>query len=628
MIHKLKLHEHPNAIGAGIALFVWVIYLTTMNPTVSFIDCGELAAVCSMLGVAHPTGYPLFTLLGRLFVMLPFGQEEIFQLNLMSAFFVASSIGIFFRLLIEFRASSLLFRAKKQNRDAQAATAYALSAISIALSFAFVSTVWAQSVALEVYSLHLFLIGLILLTFVRGMAELNEDTKLIPRSLILCAFISGLSFANHMTTILLVPGLSILFFRVFGWGKDSLFRALKMIPFFFVGLSVYIYLPIRSSSGVPLNWGFTGEFERFLWHITGKQYRSWIFSGFESASKQFKYFLENFENEYHLFFLVFVVLGIWYLWNQARRLLMFVIVLFLSCVLYAINYDIHDIDSYFLLAFLSVGVVITFGLSFVIEWILKNRSKLSYPLAMLVLVVLPLIQLNYHRSLVDESDNQLTKDYVSNVFTSLEQNALVLTYQWDYFVSPALYYQHIGRIRKDVTILDKELFRRSWYFKQLQRTNPKIIEKSKEKIDLFLRELHKFEHKETYIPSVIELRFNEMINDIISKALEERPVYLGNEIEPHFAGDYVRHPEGIMQRIGAILREQNVIKGELRVRIPKISNRLTRGLLRQYSVYYTLRATEEFRKGDVEQSKKHVQRALSIDPAFQPAIALSRNLPK
>ncbi len=560
--------------------------------------------------------------------MLPFGREEIFQLNLMSAFFAALSIGIFFRLLIELRACPLLFPAKKQNRDFQAATAFTLSAISIALSFAFVSTVWAQSVALEVYSLHLFLISLIFLTFIRGMADLNEDTKLIPRSLILCTFISGLSFANHMTTILLMPRLIILFLGVFGWGKDSLFRVLKMIPFFFVGLSAYIYLPIRSSSGVPLNWGFTGEFERFLWHITGKQYRSWIFSGFESASKQLKYFVTNFENEYHLFFLVFVVLGIWYLWNHARRLLMFAIVLFLSCVLYAINYDIHDIDSYFLLAFLAVGVVTTFGLSFVIEWILKNRSKLSYPLAMLVLVSLPLIQMHSHRSLVDESDNQLIKDYVSNVFATLEQNALVMTYQWDYFVSPALYYQHIRRVREDVTILDKELFRRSWYFKQLQITNPEIFEKSKEKIDLFLRELHKFEHEETYIPSVIELRFNEMIDDILSKAFEERPVYLGNEIEPHFAANYVRYPEGIMQRIGFRPPEQNVIKEELCVRIPKISNRLTKELLRQYSVYYILRATEEFRRGDMEQSMKHVQRALSIDPAFQSVIALSRNLPK
>ena len=48
-----------------------IVYLLTLSPTLQFIDSGELAVVCKTLGIAHPTGYPLYTLLGRLFSLLP-----------------------------------------------------------------------------------------------------------------------------------------------------------------------------------------------------------------------------------------------------------------------------------------------------------------------------------------------------------------------------------------------------------------------------------------------------------------------------------------------------------------------------------------------------------------------------
>ncbi|MGB5138628.1 MAG: DUF2723 domain-containing protein, partial [Candidatus Zixiibacteriota bacterium] len=57
--------------GVGIFLSTLILYLVTAYPTVAYIDSGELAVANWTLGIAHPTGYPLYTLIGRLFSLLP-----------------------------------------------------------------------------------------------------------------------------------------------------------------------------------------------------------------------------------------------------------------------------------------------------------------------------------------------------------------------------------------------------------------------------------------------------------------------------------------------------------------------------------------------------------------------------
>ena len=74
------------------------VYILTLAPGVFFIDSGELATVCIKLGIAHPTGYPLFTLIGRIFALIP-SSEPIYILNLSSALFSSLAVFIFFYLI-------------------------------------------------------------------------------------------------------------------------------------------------------------------------------------------------------------------------------------------------------------------------------------------------------------------------------------------------------------------------------------------------------------------------------------------------------------------------------------------------------------------------------------------------
>jgi len=74
---------------------VFIVYLFTLAPSVVQIDSGELAAVQATLGIAHPTGYPLFTIIGYIFSLIPLPFTIIYQLNLLAAVFCSAGIAVF-----------------------------------------------------------------------------------------------------------------------------------------------------------------------------------------------------------------------------------------------------------------------------------------------------------------------------------------------------------------------------------------------------------------------------------------------------------------------------------------------------------------------------------------------------
>jgi len=86
------IKRYYHIITAGL---VFIIYVITLAPTVIQIDSGELATVQATLGIAHPTGYPLFTLTGYIFSLIPLPFTKIYQLNLLAALWCAAGTLIF-----------------------------------------------------------------------------------------------------------------------------------------------------------------------------------------------------------------------------------------------------------------------------------------------------------------------------------------------------------------------------------------------------------------------------------------------------------------------------------------------------------------------------------------------------
>jgi hypothetical protein len=615
-------------LATSVAAACFAVYLTTLCPTVSFIDAGELAAVASLLGIAHPTGYPLFTIVAHCALWIPIGGEEVFRLNVFSAVVVAASVGVFFRMLLVLSRMSEVRNREVRDGTSHRRPATLLASAVASLVLGLSTTVWAQSVAVEVYGLHLLLMVLTALFFLKGVEESGRNDREIPRRLFAAAFFLGLSFANHLTTLLIVPALIYLYISAYGLSRESAIRAFKLSPFFCLGLSTYLYLPIRSSVHPPLEWGFPAEIERLFWHVSGKQYRSWMFSSFDSAEKQLTYFIDHFSSEFNWLLIAVLLFGVWTSFRLNRRIFWFLVVAFLGCIFYSINYDIHDIDSYFLLSYVVAGAFIFFGIRRLLEYLPPRSSNRSLAVAGLLLLALPVIQLLNNRKGVSEADNYLVADYTHNVFSNTARDALILSYQWDYFVAPSLYFQLVRHERTDVAIVDKELLRRSWYFIYLKDRFPWLIERSKGEVSAFLAELCKFEHALPYNPSVIEARYVGMINSFLDNSMRDHPVYVGPEIEPEIGQQYKRVPSGLVFRLSQSIDSSRVTPIKIYYRPSLYESRLTSGIRGLYVRMLTATGAHFLSKSQLSDATDCIEKALSVDPTFAPARAVREQITK
>jgi hypothetical protein len=600
MMNVKRIFSHPLLPGLAIAFGACIVYVRTLQSGLGFIDSGELVTVVHTLGIAHPTGYPLFTLLGWLFSHMPIGVEEAYRLNLMAAVFCSASLFFFykgFRMVLEDLAERLA-------GPAILATPAAAGGV---LVLAFSRTFWEQALAVEVYSLHLLMISLVIMLLVEARAQRSTMLWMLG------AFVLGLSFTNHMTTILLVPGVLYLYGTWVGSWKGAIRGLVRLLPPFLFGLSVYLYLPIRAAASPVCNWGDPSNLERIIWHLSGKQYRSWIFSSSDVAMKHLTAFVQGLPAEFAIAGIVLAMIGVIALWMKQRETAVGTILFFSVCLLYAANYDIPDIDSYFLLAYVCVGLWAAAGLLVVGRWV-EGMLKLPHVVLGAAMIAVGLVPCIMHYEELDESANHLVDDYTANMFASLVPGALVFSFQWDYWVSASYYVQQVRGERRDVLVIDKELLRRSWYLKELEQRAPALMGKVALEVELFRRELTKFEHGLPYEAAMIEGRYAGMIRAMVTRGMEDRPVYVTGEIEEQYTAGLMRVPEGLAFRVVGDAGFHPTPLVEFRIRPFHRQGRLEDMIWRLYGSAYQARGDYYREHGLAEEAKKAYNIGISVDP--------------
>mgnify|MGYP002397592136 CR=1 FL=1 len=604
-----------------------IVYVLTLAPSVTFIDSGELATVASKLGVAHPTGYPLFTLIGKLFTWVPV-SDEVYRLNLMCAIISSLAVAVFFNLI--FLLSERIYSLAGFPSLSRRVILNASLAASLVLAFS--RTFWDTANAIEVYSLHTLFITLLIFLILLASGELGSpQSESKGRMWILFAFVLGLSFTNHLSTIFLSIGCIYLFIASNGFTGVSLKRVLLMAVPFFAGLTVYAYLFVRADNDV-ISWGNPHNFENFWRHFTGKQFSVWMFTSFENAEKQFAYFTKNFPMETVIFPLMLAVPGLFLLYKYLRRVFTFTILLFLFCVIYAINYDIYDIDSYFLLAYITSAIWIACGLLWLASKFKDGMGTTSY--ALLLIPVIPLV-LNYDK--VDESRNRFVDDYTMNVFNSADSNAIIMSTQWDFWVSSSMYQQFVRNIRPDLVIIDKELMRKSWYFEYLRKHYPEIYERSAPEIEAYLAELLKFEkNTERYTAPKTELdrqdltkiqtTFLALLNSLVDRNYPQRTFYTTVEIEQskgeNFGKDYSRVPQGILFRYTKEKGFDNYRYPDFKYEITGRTDYHHAFIMNSYYSSFLNRANYLMNNSKFDEAEQLIGKALEIKPGSPEAIQL------
>ncbi|MDO9392292.1 MAG: DUF2723 domain-containing protein [bacterium] len=513
--------------GAWLVFFVVLAaYVLTAAPTIGPIDSGELSLAVNTLGIAHPTGYPLFTLLGKIWVTLMFWGDLAFRLNILSALIGACSAAFLFLIL----------------RDSGVRTELAIAGIFL---WAFSPVVWDQATVMEVYGLT-SLLGMMLLWLSLKFKKENDY-----KALFLIAFTAGLGLGNHLSLLWYLPGVAVIvldkqFLR--DWKRPAL-----TVSLFALGLSVYLYLPLRSINDPLLNWGDPSNWSRFLNHVTGRQYRVWMFNNSLSELwHNFIRFLKIAIAHPWAYFSWLAVPGFIHLFIKNKRLLAALAAITLASVFYGINYSIPDIAAYFLPALAALSITAAMGLQALSELAsarigLKTSRAFCWAALALALAV---PAFNWKQA--DRSRDHFTVDFANDIMVSAGPNAVILTDNWDVY-APCLYLRHQQGLRPDVVIIDKELLRRSWYYRYLQKQYPEFYESCRPEIAAFLPQLHLFEYGQAYDPAEIQSRYVELLNALVLRNYYDMPAYLtradlGDDYQ-NLAQNYERVPEGLLYRL-------------------------------------------------------------------------------
>ena len=424
-------------VGVGVALLAFVLYLRTLAPTIlpydspALLDAAMLQMQVCVLGITHPTGYPGYLMLSHLFTYLPFGDCA-YRASLASAVYAALAV------LIVFAAGYLLSRR-------------IVAAAAAALAFGVGATLWSQAVITEVYTLNALFVALTLLALLLWR-ERRRD-----RYLLLFAFLVGLSMTNHLTSGLLLPA-GILFVALVDSRKlvDAKL-ALKGVGLFLLGLTPYLYLPIRAAMDPPFKANNPTNLERFWYVISGGNLRGGFFAfGPAELPDRLAFYLWHLFGDFHWGLLVAGVVGFvaLLLWDRAVAVLLGF--LFAGWLFHAIENDIPDVELYFIPTYLVLalamavgfGVLLTEAENFLARFPRAPKGAVLGVLSVaLLLSPLPGAGGNYARN--DMSEDYRGREILEDVAENAKPNATILHHR-----SNLWYMVLVEERRQDLTLVD------------------------------------------------------------------------------------------------------------------------------------------------------------------------------
>ena len=202
--------KYNNILGWIAFLIALITYILTLEPTVSYWDCGEYISTSVKLEVGHPPGAPLYQMLGAFFAMFTSDISQIAKMvNFMSA--LASAFTILFLFWTITALAKKVALSKSKTLTTANSIAILGSGLVGALAYTFSDSFWFSAVEAEVYALSSFLMAILFWLGLRWEAEMDQ-----PRGnkwLLLISFIVGLSFGVHILSLLVIP--SIVFIYIY-----------------------------------------------------------------------------------------------------------------------------------------------------------------------------------------------------------------------------------------------------------------------------------------------------------------------------------------------------------------------------------------------------------------------------
>src|SRR5581483_4783845 len=422
------------ALACILTLAVFALYVQTLVPGVMDADQGELQYIPVILGIPHPTGFPLYVLLGFLWSHLPIGSVA-YRMNLLSAVFGALAIGLLFVALSRQKLRTV-------------------AALGAAMTLALLPPFWEHSTLAAVYTLQAFLGVVLFLALAEWEATHDEHW------LMLVMLTLGLGLTNHPSFVLFIPA-SLIYLGLFGgrrlFRQSRFYRAaaLGLVP-----LVLYLYFPLRAaqlqsnSFALP---GWTMEMARGLIPPFYREGPSGLVRyltaqplvSFEPDSLDVNFFWTNLSTivlKYiNLPALGIMVIGLLALRVRRAKIAVWSLLVFIS---FGLITFFHPVARYLLPSFMALMILGAYGIDGILVGSEKMFVRLRLPVMPLYLVVVAgvglgllfswRVLLNQHSSDLAERSQELEEKWRTVQQYPPEQNAALVAHWGD--LTPFWYY--------------------------------------------------------------------------------------------------------------------------------------------------------------------------------------------
>jgi len=232
-------------VATVIFVIMTVIYLMTAAPTISFWDCGEFVTCSYIMGIPHPPGSPLLSLIGRVMSIIPFpdlrgyGVGEIaYRVTLIDVLLGALTVMLTYLIIVK-----LIHKFKPYTDSILDESVVMFSAAVAAFMVGFSDEFWTNAVEIETYMPSIF-ISMLAVWLALRWDERKDDTGAV-RYLFLAAYILGLGNGVHLTVLLIAPTIFLLVLL----GKPEWFASSKLwiygVIFLFIIALINIYVGLE-----------------------------------------------------------------------------------------------------------------------------------------------------------------------------------------------------------------------------------------------------------------------------------------------------------------------------------------------------------------------------------------------
>ncbi len=428
----------------AMALASLLLYMRTLAPDVVDADGGELQFAAWNFSFVHPTGYPLFLIVGGLFQhLLPIGNPA-FRLNVFNAILAAFAVGAF-------------YLAAKETTQSRAV------ALMAAASFALSRTFWFNASGAEVYALNALFLAALIFIALRWSAHPNVRTFAI------FCFVYGLALTHHRTIGLWIPTFVLFFVIVVRQKHFSPFpfpvSRLHFLLFafaFLLPLLLYLYIPLRAPASpyyqLPITDRlsitlFNNSANGFVDYVLGRTFQQELVWDAASAARLLstpRLLLDEFGA-------VGVALGalglVAMIWGREWAALALTATGFAATFLFNAIYHIGDIAAYYIPAYLVWAVWIGMGIKYLRESIRNNELRFSshkFVILALIAFAIPIYQWFANFAAADRSQElQARTQWTKILSVPIPPNAILISNDRDEMM-PLWYIQYVENTRRDL----------------------------------------------------------------------------------------------------------------------------------------------------------------------------------